>query len=72
MLGGLKEIQTLIFSLQSARDFIDTYHDCLFKEACNLASRVDTTVKHPSTCERQMHWGNNPANNTSDYFKFNV
>ena len=72
ILGGLQEIRCLMQSLQNARDCIDIYHSCWYKEACHLAAKVDCTVKHPRFCERQRHRGNNPASNTSDYFKVNV
>ena len=43
-----------------------------FKEACNIADLVDATVKHPRLCGRQIYRDNNPANDTSEYFKVNV
>ena len=71
-LGGLNEVRALLLSLQNARNCIGTYHSCWFKEACNIAGLVDATVKHPRLCGRQIYRDNNPANDTSEYFKVNV
>ena len=66
------KVRALLLSLQNARNCICTYHSCWFKEACNIAGLVDATVKHPRLCGRHIYRDNNPANDTSEYFKVNV
>ena len=43
ILGVLQEIECPKQSLQNVRDCIDTYHSCWYKEAYQLAAKVDCT-----------------------------
>ena len=72
MLRGLQEIDSLMFSLKTARNVIDVYHCSWFRQACDIASKVDAPVWYPRVCAKQRHRENNPADNASDYFKINI
>ena len=72
ILTAIKEVDMMLTSVNSVRKFLDVYHNNWFREACNIAGRIDSTIKHPRICEKQSQRSNNPAKDTEDYFKLNI
>ena len=65
IMKGLQEISTIIFSLQTARNDIDTYHNGWFQEAVDIADSVGAIVFSPRLCNRQVHRNNVAADDVS-------
>lgn len=71
VMKGLREVKTMLRSIQTACDLIDGYHSVWFENACRIAEQVDAPVKSPGICGRQRHRANVPACDVENYFKIN-
>ncbi len=72
ILKGLAEISMIRKSVQTARNLIDQYHNCWFKDASNIANKVDAVTKCPRICKRQTPRTNTPSNDVASHFKVNL
>ena len=72
ILKGLKEVEIMTKSLQTARDSIDIYHSEWYKKACDIANKVDAAVKCPRIGGKQQHRANAPSDNVFNHYKVNV
>ena len=66
---GLQLIQALKDLIRSIRMTINVYHNKWYAVALRLAELVNVCESKPRTCGRQIHRGNTPAENVSEYFK---
>ncbi len=69
---GLKRINVMTTSLQTARDLTDGYHSLWFKNASKIGNDIDAAIKAPTICKRQTFKGNVGADDVETYFKQNV
>eukprot|EP00112_Aurelia_sp_Birch-Aquarium-sp1_P013438 Seg2851.1 transcript_id=Seg2851.1/GoldUCD/mRNA.D3Y31 product="52 kDa repressor of the inhibitor of the protein kinase" protein_id=Seg2851.1/GoldUCD/D3Y31 len=72
ILKGLKEVEIMTSSLQTARDSIDAYHSEWYKKACSIASKVDAAVKCPRIGGKQQHRATAASDNVSTHYKVNI
>ena len=72
ILTAINEVDMMLNSCYNVRNFFDVYHNMWFNEACTIADKIESTVKHPRICEKQTHRSNNPAKDTEHYFKVTI
>ena len=72
VLDGIHLIESLKTLASTMRQNIDHFHSTWYAEAITLSMKVNVDETKPRTCNRQSNRPNQPAENTSDYFKRSV
>ena len=72
IIEGLKQVDIMMKSLNTARNLIDSYHEIWFQKATEIANEVGAPITNRRICRRQVNRSNIPAESVNDYFKRNV
>ena len=64
----VKEIETVILTIQDIRENIQTHHAKWFLTMESMCYNVGTVLSLPRRCGRQTHRSNTPANTPSEYY----
>ena len=68
IVDAVKEINSLISTLQNIREHIDSHHSTWFREIEEMCTKVGTEARIPRRCGRQIHRSNFPSETRSEYF----
>ena len=69
IVDAVKEINSLICTLQNIREHIDSHHSTWFREIEKMCTKVGTEACIPRRCGRQIHRSNFPSETPSEYFR---
>ena len=68
IVSAVKEIETVISTIQDVRENIQTHHAKWFLTVESMCSDVGTVPSLPRRCGRQTHRSNTPADTPSEYY----
>lgn len=69
IVAAVREIDTVIATVQDVRDNIDTYHSRRFLTISEMLSQVGVEPSVPRRCGRQIHRSNLPGVTPSEYYR---
>ena len=72
IVAAVREINTVIATVQDVRDNIDTHHSRWFLAISDMLSQVGVEPSVPRRCGRQIHHSNLPADTPSEYYRCTV
>ena len=67
-----QDIESVRTTIRDVRSRVDDFHSQVYQEVLMLSQSVDVVEAAPQQANRQHHRQNNPADNTSNYYKCNL